>query len=198
VSSARSEATRTAILGAAVRLLERDGYHAVGLGRVAQEAGVSRQAIYLHFASKTKLLEAMVSALNEQHVFPAFEHYQLWQSSSGLAALDAWVEVVAATTPPVLAVVNAVDSARRSDPEAEEMWQVNLEGRYQDCRRIVRSLKKDGTLAPGWKVEDAARFLWAVTSMRTFEDLTSQGWSRSRYTTHLKRSLRATLTTDSR
>src|SRR5437773_6935910 len=146
MSSVRSEATRAAVLDAAARLLERDGYHAVGLGRVAREAGVSRQAIYLHFASKTKLLEALVGALNEKHVFPAFERHQLWQSSSGLYALDAWVEVVAVTTPPILAVVNAVDSARRSDPEAEAMWRVNLEGRYPDCLRIIRWLKKDGTL----------------------------------------------------
>lgn len=195
MSSRRSEATRTAILDATLRLFERGGYHGVGLGAVAREAGVSRQAIYLHFESKAKLVEALVNALNEKHVFPAFDRSNLWQATSGLDALDAWVEVVAATTPPILAVANAVDVARRSDPGAEAIWKIPSRGRYEDCLRIARWLEEDGLLAPGWEPKEAARFLWAVTSIRVFEDLTSHGWSRRRYIKHLRRSLRAALTT---
>jgi len=194
VSSAQSQATRAAILDAALRLLEQDGYHAVGLGAVGREAGVSRQAIYLHFASKANLLKALVDALNEKCVFPAFERCGVWESASGLEALDAWVDVIAITTPPILAVVNAVDVARRSDPEAEAMWRRPMRGRYADCLRIASWLAEDGVLAPGWDPPDAARFLWATTSVRFFEDLTSHGWSRSRYVRHLRRSLRAALT----
>lgn len=194
MSSARSQATRAAILDAALRLLQRDGYHAVGLAAVACEAGVSRQAIYLHFASKANLLKALVDALNEKYVFPAFERCGVWESASGLEALDAWVDVVVLTTPPILAVVNAVDVARRSDPEAEAMWRRTTRGRYADCLRIARWLAQDGTLARGWSPADAARFLWVATSIRVFEDLTSHGWSRSRYVRHLQHSLRAALT----
>lgn len=198
VSSARSEETRAAIIGAAHRLLERDGYHAVGLGRVAEEAGVSRQAIYLHFESKAKLLETLVTALDEKYVSPAYSKSRIWESASGVHALDAWVEIVALTTPPILAVANAVDAARRSDPEAEAIWQGPANGRYQDCLRITRWLEKDGALASGWRPEDAARFLWAATSIRVFEDLAAHGWSRRRFVSHLRRSLRAALTTECR
>ena len=194
MSSNRSRDTRTAILDAALRLLEHDGYHAVGLGAVGREAGVSRQAIYLHFASKANLLNALVDELNAKHVAPAFERCGVWDSASGLAALDAWVEVVTMTTPPILAVVNAVDVARRSDPEAEAMWRRPMRGRFADCLRITRWLAEDGALSPEWDPNDAARFLWATTSVRVFEDLTSHGWSRRRYVRHLQRSLRAALT----
>lgn len=193
MSSAKSEATRAAIVGAARQLLERDGYHAVGMGRVAKEAGVSRQAIYLHFESKAKLLKALVATLNKEYVEPTYARSRIWEAPSGLHALDAWVDIVTLTTPPILAVANAVDAARRSDPEAESIWQGPAVGRYQDCLRIVRWLHKDGTLAPGWRPDDAARFLWAVTSIRVFEDLTSHGWSRKRFVSHLRRSLRAAL-----
>ena len=195
MSSARFQATRAAILDATLRLLERDGYHAVGLAAVGREAGVSRQAIYLHFASKAKLLKALVDALHEKYVVPAFERRRVWESASGLEALDAWVDVVALTMPPILAVANAVDAARRSDPEAETIWRRPMRSRYEGCLRIARWLEQDGTLAPGWDPTDAARFLWAATSFRLFEDLTSHGWSRRRYTRHLQRSLRAALTT---
>lgn len=195
MSSSRSQATRAAILDAALRLLEGHGYHAVGLAAVGREAGVSRQAIYLHFGSKANLLKALVDDLNEKYVFPTFERCGVWESASGIDALNAYVEVVALTTPPILAVANAVDVARRSDPEAEAIWQLPTRGRYSDCLRIARWLALDGTLAPDWKNADAARFLWAATSIRVFEELTSHGWSRSRYTRHLQRSLRAALTT---
>jgi AcrR family transcriptional regulator len=194
VSSARSQATRAAILDATLRLLERDGYHAVGLAAVADEAGVSRQAIYLHFASKMKLLKALVDALQEKYVVPAFERRRVWESGSGLEALDAWVDVVTLTMPPILAVANAVDAARRSDPEAETIWRRPMRSRYEGCLRIARWLEQDGTLAPGWDPSHAARFLWALTSFRLYEDLTSHGWSRRRYAEYLQRSLRAALT----
>lgn len=195
MSSARSRATRAAILDAGLRLFERDGYHAAGLEAVAREAGVSRQAIYLHFASKAKLLNALVDVLQEKYVTPAFERRGVWESASGVEALDAWVDVIAVTIPPILAVANAVDVARRSDPEAEAMWRRPMRSRYEGCLRIARWLEKDGTLARGWEPADAARFLWAATSFRFFEDLTSHGWSRSRYRRHLQHSLRAALTT---
>lgn len=195
MSTSRSRETRAAILDAALRLLEGDGYHAVSVADVARAAGVSRQAVYLHFGSKAQLLEALVEDLNEKYVFTAFDRFSLWESASGIDALDAFVVVVAATTPPILAVANALDVARRSDPEAEAIWQQPTRGRYADCLRIVRWLAQDGTLAPGWKPQDAARFLWAATSIRVFEDLTSSGWSLGRYTRHLQRSLRAALTT---
>ena len=195
MSSAQSRATREAILDATLLLLERDGYHALALAAVAREAGVSRQAIYLHFASKAKLLNALVEALQERYVVPAFERRRVWESASGMEALDAWVDVVAKTMPPILAVANAVDTARRSDPEAEAIWRRPMRSRYEGCLRIAHWLEQDGTLAPGWDPTEAARFLWAATSFRFFEDLTSHGWSRSRYARHLKWSLRASLTT---
>ena len=98
-----------------------------------------------------------------------------------------------ARLPEILAVANAVDAARRSDPEAEVIWQGPADGRSEDCLRIARWIDKDGALAPGWRSEDAARFLWAVTSVRVFEDLASHGWSRRRFVNHLRRSLRAAL-----
>lgn len=179
----------------AQRLLTTSGYHAVSLSAVASEAGVTRQAIYLHFKSKASLLEALVDDLNERFVFPAYQRSELWRMATGLEALDAWIEVVAQTTPSILAVANAVDTARRSDPEAEAIWQGPTRGRYADCLRIIRRLEDEGTLAAEWATADAARYLWATTSIRVFEDLTSRGWSRRRYVEHMRRSIRAALTT---
>lgn len=61
MSSKRATNTRAAILDAARALFEENGYFAVGLEAVATKAGISRQAIYLHFASKADLMKSLIA-----------------------------------------------------------------------------------------------------------------------------------------
>ena len=57
----RSEPARQAVLGAALRLVTRDGYQAVTIKGIAQEAGVGRQTVYRWWSSKGAiLLEAII------------------------------------------------------------------------------------------------------------------------------------------
>jgi AcrR family transcriptional regulator len=60
----RRDATREAILEAGLRCFGRDGYRRTALDRVAREAGISRAALYLHFANKEELFRALVDDLH--------------------------------------------------------------------------------------------------------------------------------------
>lgn len=60
----RRDATREAILAAGLRCFGRDGYRRTALDRVAREAGISRAALYLHFANKEELFRALVDDLH--------------------------------------------------------------------------------------------------------------------------------------
>lgn len=57
--------SRRSILDAAVRLLAEGTFS--GLGEVAREAGVTRQTVYAHFASRAQLLEAVLDELVGDH-----------------------------------------------------------------------------------------------------------------------------------
>lgn len=57
----RGEASREAILLAALRVVGRDGLPAASLGAIAREAGTSKPAVLYHFGSREKLLQEMVS-----------------------------------------------------------------------------------------------------------------------------------------
>ena len=65
-SSPRRDATREAILAAAAHCFGRDGFRRTALDRVAREAGISRAALYLHFANKEELFRALVTALHAE------------------------------------------------------------------------------------------------------------------------------------
>lgn len=62
----RSETTRAALLGAGRRLFAERGYGAVGTEEVVREAGVTRGALYHHFAGKRELLEAVYEQLEAE------------------------------------------------------------------------------------------------------------------------------------
>src|ERR671916_577699 len=92
MSSGRAE-TRIAILDAARALFEEQGYFGAGLEAVAKKAGVSRQAIYLHFASKGDLLTELHLRIYETDVVPAIERNPIWTKPTALDALDATIAV---------------------------------------------------------------------------------------------------------
>ena len=62
----RSEATRGALLTAARRLFTEKGYAATGRDEIAAAAGVTRGALYHHFAGKEAVFRAVVEQLEQE------------------------------------------------------------------------------------------------------------------------------------
>ncbi|WP_406288628.1 TetR/AcrR family transcriptional regulator [Embleya sp. NBC_00896] len=63
---ARDSAIDARILAAARRHLSRDGYAAMSIAAVAQEAGTTRQALYRRWAGKAELAAAVVAELGAE------------------------------------------------------------------------------------------------------------------------------------
>jgi TetR/AcrR family acrAB operon transcriptional repressor len=80
-----AEATRQALLATALRVFGRQGYAGSRLEDVAQEAGVTRGAIYHHFAGKADLWLALVADA-AQRMQPVMES-ALAEGSSPLESL---------------------------------------------------------------------------------------------------------------
>ena len=62
--------TRDRILAAAGRVFARKGFLAASLAEVAQDAGLTKGAIYWHFASKSDLFFALIDRKFIQHTAP--------------------------------------------------------------------------------------------------------------------------------
>ena len=66
--AARSARTRRALLDAARALFAEKGFAATGRDEIAERAGVTRGALYHHFASKTEVAAAVVEELEGELV----------------------------------------------------------------------------------------------------------------------------------
>ena len=56
----RGERTRAAVFAATRAILAEEGFEALSMAEVAARAGVSRRALYNHFASRGELVAALV------------------------------------------------------------------------------------------------------------------------------------------
>jgi AcrR family transcriptional regulator len=186
MSSSRADETREAILDAARALFEADG-HSVGLETVARKAGVSRQAIYLHFSSRADLVRTLHERVNAQDVAPAMA--RVWARRTAQAGLDAFVLASAEVIPIIRGIADAL-APSRAEPDLEATGEALRESRYADCLRMGEWLERDGALAAGVTAQDAADVLCMMVSIPSYEILVvDRGWSPQHWT----RWVRATL-----
>ena len=68
VKAQQSEATRAELVGAARRLFAEHGYGGVGTEEIVRAAGVTRGALYHHFAGKKDLFRAVYEDIERELV----------------------------------------------------------------------------------------------------------------------------------
>ncbi|MGH2455323.1 MAG: TetR/AcrR family transcriptional regulator [Candidatus Limnocylindria bacterium] len=187
--------TRRRILDAAWALLEERG-SGVRVADIADRAGVSRQAVYLHFGDRVTLVTAVADHIDvtfgrdrlRQHVFGA---------PTGRESLRRWVETMSWYTAKIDSVTRVLELAAESDEALAAAWRDRMTGRRGHVQRIVGRLASEAQLAEGWTVEAATDLVYSVTLPGPWRVLTSVlGWSTERYaadiTSMLERALLAT------
>ena len=190
------EATKRRILTAALELLEAQPGAPVSMGDVARRAGLSRQAIYLHFADRGTLLVEASRQADADHRTPARQR-RIDAAPTGRDALREAVQLQAYLKPRLHGMTAALAVLRRTDPAAESAWQERDQARLGRCLHLARRLHEDGVLRSSYTVEQAAAILWSVMSPAVWEDLVlNLGWSKSQYIKHVTNVLEHGLLTD--
>lgn len=185
MSSDQSD-TRTRILESTVRTLEESGGHGVRMGDIAKETGISRQAVYLHFASRTDLLVAATRYLDEiLDVDSRLAPSRI--ATTGVERLRLYIECWGNYIPEIYGVAKALMMARDTDEAAAAAWQDRMLAMRDGCRAAIDALHADGTLAPGWTRPKATDALWTLLLVPTWENLTiGCGWSTKQYVRFMK------------
>lgn len=173
--------TRTRILEATWRLMEERRGRDVRMRDIADAAGISRQAVYDHFGSRTKLLVETTHYVDE--VRGLRERRQRFQSATGgVERLEAYVEFWGNYIPEVYGMAKALLEARETEEAAAAAWDDRMGAVRESCRLTIEALHRDGILASGWSLEEAVDLMWTMLSVRNWEQLTIEcGWPQDRY-----------------
>ncbi len=184
--SSETVETRTRILNAAWKLLEAGQGSGVRMSDIAKMAGISRQAVYLHFPTRSELLIATTRHLDEvQKVDARLEASR--NAVSGPERLDTFIEAWGNYIPEIYGVAKALLAMKDTDDAAKLAWADRMAAVRDGCRAAVQALEQDNVLSSGHSVKTATDFLWALLSVQTWEQLTREcGWSQHLYINSMK------------
>ncbi len=188
--------TKTRILAATVRMLEEYGGRGVRMSDIAKESGISRQAVYLHFASRTELLVATTQYLDEKLDIDR-RLAASRAAKSGLKRLDLYIEYWGNYIPEIYGVAKALLLAQGTDEAAAAAWGDRMAAMRDGCRAAIDALHAEKNLAPGWTRREATDALWTMLLVPNWEALTIDcGWSTKRYVRWMKNQAKRTLVKD--
>lgn len=178
--------TRPRILAATWRLLEEGRGQGVRMSDIAAAAGVSRQAVYLHFGSRVELMVATTQYIDQ--VRGLTDRLQDWRTATtGVAMLDTYVAFWGNYLPEIYGVAKALLAVYETDEAAAAAWNDRMNDVRGGCRTTIEALQRDGLLAPQWNIIEAVDLFWTLLSVQNWEQLTvTCGWSSAQYVSHMQ------------
>ena len=184
--------TRTRILEAAWQLLEKRRGQGVSMGGIAKEVGISRQALYLHFASRTELMIATMNYVDEvKGLYGRLEKLQ--SIPSGIELLEACIDIWGNYIPEIYGLAKAMLLTKDSDEAMAAAWNNSMGCLRDVCQQTIETLDREGSLASGWSTKEATDMFWTMISISNWEQLTGEcGWSTKQYLDRMKSLLKST------
>ncbi len=172
--------TRTRILDCTWNLLE-SGDKKVRMSDIAKAAGISRQALYLHFPTRAELLVATTRHIDS--VKKVDERLaESRAATGGRERLRAFIRAWGGYIPEIHGMSVALRAMRDSDEEATAAWDERMQAVRHGCMAAVRALAKEGALKPPLDEEATTDLLWMILSVENWERLVREcNWPQERY-----------------
>ena len=177
--------TKTRILDTTWKLLE-SGMKNTRMSDIAKAAGISRQALYLHYPTRAELLIATTRHLDSvKKVDRRLERSRTAQS--GAERLSAFIEAWGGYIPEIHGMSVALRDMRKNDQAVAEAWDDRMQAVRQGCEAAIQALAKDGMLKSGLSEQVATDLLWTLLSVENWEKLVHDcGWTQSAYEENIK------------
>lgn len=188
--------TRSHILETTWRLMEKQQGRGVRLSDIAAAAGLSRQAIYLHFANRTDLMVATTQYMDE--ALDLNKRLAVWGSAAdGGAKLDAFIAFWGAYLPEIYPVARALMVSLEDDEAAAAAWHDRMQAVRSGCGDTMQRLEEEELLATCWTVDQAADLLWSMISVESWVRLTAEaGWTQADFIERLQVAARRVFVAD--
>ena len=165
---------------AAWKLIAERRPDSVRLQDIAAAAGVSRQAVYLHFGSRGGVLVALIEYTDEVLGLGALLD-EVAAQPTARARLEQTLRVTARYASKIHQL--AIGFVRSSDDdEVREAFETRMTQRRAGLRAHLEELDQQGELDDAWTVEQAVDLLWSVGAPQSYELLVvERGWSIDEY-----------------
>lgn len=179
--SSRNNETRNRILKATWELLELNLGSGVRMSDIANQAGISRQAVYLHFKTRSELLIATTRYIDEvKDVETRFATY--CDVNNAIEGLNAYICAWGNYIPEIYGVAKALMAMKDSDDAASSAWNDRMQAVRDGCKISVIALADDDLLSNDFSIEQATDIIWTMMSVRSWEQLTIEcGWPQKKY-----------------
>ncbi|MEX0338347.1 MAG: TetR/AcrR family transcriptional regulator [Arenibacterium sp.] len=184
--SSEKNPTRSRIIQATRDLLEDGSGSAVRMSDIAKRAGISRQALYLHFPNRADLLVAAARHVDETANIDA-RLLASRNADSGQERLAAFVAAWGNYIPVIYGMAKAFWAMMDHDEEARVAWHDRMRAMKEGCTAAVLALENDGDLSSVLTVEEASDLLWVLLSVRNWEQFRFEcGWTQDAYLRHIQ------------
>ena len=184
--------TKVRILEATWQLMEKHQGKGVSMSKIAKEAGVSRQALYLHFDSRMELMIATVQYVDE--IKGLNERLELfYNAKTGMEHLEACVDVWGNYIPEIYGLAKALLKTRDTDKDIDIAWNGCMADLRDVCKKTIEVLNKEKLLSPQWNQKEAIEMFWTIVSIQNWEQLTTEcNWTNEQYIHRMKLLLKNT------
>lgn len=183
-----SAETRERILATTWALMEKGHDLQVRIADIAAGAGVSRQAVYLHFGNRANLLLAAVQYRDRQS--PTADIKRAAEDDPVPEALRNFVHAWFAHIPRIQPVAHLLSAASQTDPDARLAFADRMNLLRGLIGSLVARLDAAGLLRPGWTQSQAVDWIWHQTHLDGWWHLVGQrSWNPVDYARRVSESL---------
>ena len=186
-----AERTRQSILTAARELFVEQGYAAMTMQAVAEQAGVALDTVYATVGKKPLLARLLVESAisNSDQAVPAEQRdyvLRLRAARTAREKLAIYAAAVVDIQSRLAPLVRQVEIAGRSHPDLAAIWREIAERRAQNMKRLAADLRQTGELRDDLTNDRVADILWSTNSPELFTLFVHhRGWSTAEYETWL-------------
>jgi AcrR family transcriptional regulator len=187
----QAAATRVAILHAAQRLFEANGYAATTMGEIAAEADVALKTVYLAFETKAGLLRAVWDLTLKGDTDDAPVATRPWyldvlEEANPERKLRRLAEASCVVKRRIGALLGVIRDAAPSDDEIGDLWTLIQSDFYANQRAIAATLDDAGALPARLDLTRATDILWTLNHPDVWLLLVGQrGWTPQEFETWL-------------
>lgn len=187
----QAAATRLAILDAAQRLFEENGYAATTMGAIATEADVALKTVYLGFETKAGLLRAvwdlaLKGDTDDAPVAARPWYLEVLEEPNPERKLRRVAQASCGVKRRIGALLGVIRDAAPSDEDIADLWSLIQSDFYVNQGAIVATLDHADALADGLDAARATDILWTLNHPDVWLLLVGErGWTPEQFETWL-------------